>query len=103
MGSLQVAHSDSAIRPRSDSEVHVYFGRVTAVQTAIDHAGVAPCATVCAGQAGNPARWTSDRRLPGTDIAPALSAATAALAGVEWHVGDAGDCRIGDSARESAP
>jgi hypothetical protein len=35
-----------AIRPRTDSGTHVYFGRVTALQTAADHAGVVGDAAV---------------------------------------------------------
>jgi hypothetical protein len=38
-----------ANRPRTHSGTHVYFGLVTAMQTAIDHVGVARCAAVRAG------------------------------------------------------
>ena len=60
---LQVAYSGSAIRPRTDSEAHAYFGRVTVMQTAADQVGVATCATVVAGQGKSRDRSAGGGRL----------------------------------------
>jgi hypothetical protein len=88
---------NSAIRPPTESEAHVYFGRLTTIQTATDHVGVAACGAVRAGQRLIPGKWTPVGGLPWNGHRRSGTRRTAQLRGAERHEEVAMDCRIRDS------
>jgi hypothetical protein len=96
---VQLACLEFAIRPRTDSGAHVYFGRVTAMQTAADHVGVARCAAVRAGQADSRGRPPTVGGLPWNGHCRRASRPQPLTLPHRRHVGVDARCRIRDSRR----